>query len=581
MRISDWIPALSWLPRYQRAQLLPDLTAGVTVGVMLIPQGMAYALIAGLPAIYGLYAATIPLLIYAVLGTSRQLAVGPAALVALLTASGVGTLAEAGTETYIAVAIGLAFLVGLIQLLMGLLRLGFIANFLSAPVLTGFTSAAALIIGLSQLKHLLGIDLPRSQYVHEILISAAKGIQGIHWLSLAIGIGGMLVIKGVKRIHRLIPGALIAVILGIVLVWLFGWENAGVQTVGTVPEGLPAWKVPDWGNLPWQEMVPIALAIGLISFIESIAIAKAMHQKHRNYELRPNQELIAMGLSKIGGAFFQAFPTTGGLSRTAVNDQSGAKSGLASLISAGVVIITLLFLTPWFSSLPKPILASIIMLAVWGLLDLQKIRSFWRIDRMDFWLAVVSFLGTLAFGIQLGIGLGVLLSLAMVIFRSSRPHFAVLGKVPNSHHYRNIERFSQLEDRADLLIFRFDGPLYFANVAFFKENLELGAEQKGASLQAIILNAESINRLDSSGLQTLEEVSVLYGKRGIRIFFAGFIGPVRDVMTQSRLFAQMSSGIYFMGIQEAVDFWDADDQTQVPRPFREYVTQHNSEPESF
>jgi len=347
MNLKQFIPALSWLPNYKKENLKGDISAGLTVGVMLIPQGMAYAMIAGLPPIYGLYASTIPLIIYALLGTSRQLAVGPVAMVSLLTAAGIGTLAEGGTETYILLAVTLAFLVGLIQFLLGLFKLGFLVNFLSHPVISGFTSAAALIIGLSQLKHLLGIDIPRSHHVHEILLNAFERFDEINWLIFAVGIGGILIIKGIKLINKAIPGPLMAVLFGTLAVWGFGLAERGVKIVGEVPSGLPGFSLPTLDMDTLKILIPIALTIALVSFMESIAVAKAIQAKHRDYKVLPNQELIALGMANIGGSFLQSYPTTGGFSRTAINDQSGANTGLASIISAGLIILTLLFLTPY------------------------------------------------------------------------------------------------------------------------------------------------------------------------------------------------------------------------------------------
>jgi SulP family sulfate permease len=381
MKIKNFIPILDWLPNYKPKWLQGDMSAGLTVGVMLIPQGMAYAMIAGLPPIYGLYASTVPLLIYAIFGTSRQLAVGPVAMVSLLTAAGVGAMAEGGSETYIALAIALALFVGLIQFLLGAFRLGFLVNFLSHPVISGFTSAAALIIGLSQLKHLLGVNLPGSHHVHEIIISAVEQFCSVNWYTFAIGATGIALIMLVKRYQPAIPGPLLAVVFGILAVWGLGLTEAGVKIVGEVPSGLPAFSVPQFGLETIQSLAPIALAIALVSFMESIAVAKAIQAKHRDYKVDANQELIGLGLANIGGAFFQSYTTTGGFSRTAVNDQAGAKTGLAAIISAVLIVLTLLFLTPLFYYLPNAILASVIMVAVFGLIDWKEAVHLWHSNR--------------------------------------------------------------------------------------------------------------------------------------------------------------------------------------------------------
>lgn len=568
MKLSHIIPALDWLSNYQQSQLKGDVSAGLTVGVMLIPQGMAYAMIAGLPPIYGLYASTIPLILYALLGTSRQLAVGPVAMVSLLTAAGIGVIAESGTENYIAMAIVLAFLVGLIQFLLGVLRLGFLVNFLSHPVISGFTSAAALIIGLSQLKHLLGIDIPRSHHIHEILIYAFQKLSEINWISFAIGIGGITLIWGIKKINKAIPGPLLAVAFGILLVWGLGLTAYDVKIVGEVPDGLPTFSIPTFDLGVFQKLLPIALAISLVSFMESIAVAKAIQARHRDYKVVPNQELIALGVANIGGAFFQAYPTTGGFSRTAVNDQAGAQTGLASIISAGLILLALLFLTPLFYFLPKTLLASIIMLAVFGLIDFKEAKHLWEIDRKDFWMLIITFVATLSLGIEQGIGVGVVLSLGMVIYNTTRPHIAVLGKIPNTNFYRNTNRFSQVEVREDILIMRFDAQLYFANITYFKEQLDEFVASKGSKLKYIIIDANSINQIDSSAIHIIDEVIQNYREKNIQMFFSAVKGPVRDRLKLSHLTEKIGKDHFFMSVQQAVNAIDG-----VQPDLKEYVLQ--------
>ncbi|MBX2927633.1 MAG: solute carrier family 26 protein [Saprospiraceae bacterium] len=572
MQLDKFIPALSWLTGYRKSDLKGDVSAGLTVGVMLIPQGMAYAMIAGMPPIYGLYASTVPLILYALLGTSRQLAVGPVAMVSLLTAAGVGAIAGVGTEQYIALVILLALLVGVLQLLLGVFRLGFMVNFLSHPVISGFTSAAAIVIGLSQLKHLLGISLPRGERLHEILAGAWQHVGETNLLTLSIGIGAIVLIQLVKHWRKSFPGSLLAVVGGILLVWGLGLHEHGVKIVGKVPGGLPALGLPsfEWATL--QSLLPIAAAIALVSFMESIAVAKAMQSRHRNYKLDANQELIALGAANIGAAFFKGFPITGGFSRTAVNDQAGARTGLAAIISAVLVVVTLLFLTPLFEFLPNAILAAVIMVAVYGLIDHKEAKHLWRSNRSDFSLWVVTFLATLFIGIEQGIGLGVLLSLALVIYRTTKPHVAVLGRVPDSFFYRNVERFSNLEQRPDVLIVRFDAQLYFANVNYFRDSIDELAAQKGDALKVLIINAESINTLDSSGVHALEELIEQYRQRGISAFFVSVKGPVRDAMAKAHLTDKIGGQYFFMSNQQAVDAFD---NIRQGNDFTPYILQTN------
>ncbi len=543
---------------------------------MLIPQGMAYAMIAGMPPIYGLYASTLPLILYALFGTSRQLAVGPVAMVSLLTAAGVGALAEVGSETFIALTIALALFVGLIQFLLGAFRLGFLVNFLSHPVISGFTSAAALIIGFSQLKHLLGVDIPRSNYIHEILWNAIQQFGVINWATFGIGLGGILLILGIKRINKAIPGPLLAVFFGIMVVWLMQLDSrAGVQIVGLIPEGLPALTTPQLNVQNLTALLPIALTISLVGFMESIAVAKAIQARHKNYKVDPNQELIGLGIANIGGSFFQAFPTTGGFSRTAVNDQAGAKTGLASIISAFLIILTLLFLTPLFYFLPKAILASVIMVAVFGLIDFKEAKHLWASDRTDFFMLLITFLATLSLGIEQGIGVGVVLSLVMVIYRTTRPHVAVLGRIPGTRHYRNMDRFHEVEDRPDLLLLRFDAQVYFANTNFFKETLEKLVEQKGDALKAIILNAESINNLDSSAIHMLSDLLEDLNLAGVEFYMTNVKGPVRDALKRGHLMEKIGDDHFFMDLENAVAYFDSREESKDRKQLKPYTLQTN------
>ncbi len=574
--LSRHIPAFQWIATYNRKQFQGDLSAGLTVGVMLIPQGMAYAMIAGLPPIYGLYASTLPLIIYALLGTSRQLAVGPVAMVSLLTAAGVATLAEPNTETYITLAITLAFMVGAIQFLLGVFRLGFLVNFLSHPVVSGFTSAAALIIGSSQLKHLMGISLPKTQKVYEILAGAFQQIHFIHLPTFLIGIGGIALILMARRMDKRIPAPLLAVGAGIGAVAWWNLDQRGVQVVGEVPGGLPSFGFPQLDGGSIQALLGTALAISLVSFMESIAVAKAIQSRHKNYELDANKELIALGSANLGGALFQGYPVTGGFSRTAVNDQAGAQTGLASIISALLIILTLLFLTPLFHDLPNAILASVIMVAVFGLIDYKEAIQLWKTDKSDFWMLFITFIATLGLGIEEGIGIGVILSLGLVIFRTSRPHIATLGRVPGSSFYRNIERFSDLEVRPDILILRLDAQLYFANLNYCKEHLELKIQEKGPTIHGIILNAESISHIDSSAMHFLADLVRDFRQRGYIVLFNSVIGPVRDKMAVSGLLDLIGSENMFMSVQEAVDAYnDLLNRSPADESYRHYSTQVN------
>ena len=579
MKVRMLFPIVDSIKNYNKDWLKGDVGAGLTVGVMLIPQGMAYASIAGLPAVYGLYASIVPLLIYAIFGTSRQLAVGPVAMVSLLTATAIADIGAVSVSAYINYALTLALMVGVIQFLLGIFRLGFLVNFLSHPVISGFTSAAALIIGLSQLKHLLGISIPSSHYINEIIVNAINNVESINWMAFLIGIVGIIIIVAVKRFRKSLPGQLFAVIFGILAVSLFSLgegENA-VSIIQDIPDSMPNFSIPIFAANDLKLLFPMALTIALVSFMESIAVAKAIQNKHSNYKVIPNQELVALGLANVAGSFFQSYPTTGGFSRTAVNDQAGAKTLLASVISAMLIILTLLFLTPLFYNLPKSILAAVIMVAVFGLIDYKEAKNLWRSNRTDFFLLMATFFATLIFGIEKGIGTGVILSLAMVIYRTTKPHVAVLANVPGTHFYRNIERFNTLIPKEEFLIFRFDAQIYFANTNYFKEKLEELVMKKKKKLKLIIIDGESINNIDSSGIHMLYEEIRKYKELKIDISLTGIKGPVRDALEKGGIMKQISYEKCFMSIQEAVDAYGESKRSKdIKKKHTTFIKQSNN-----
>ena len=533
---------------------------------------MAYAMIAGLPPVFGLYAAMVPQIIYAITGTSRQLAVGPVAMDSLLVASGLGALALSGIEEYIAMAIFLALFMGVLQLAFGLLRMGFLVNFLSRPVISGFTSAAAIIIGLSQLKHLLGTQIESSNQIHILLVNAFKTIADTHWPTLIIGLAGILGIRAIKRYAPKMPGALIAVVLGVVAVYFLKLNEAGVRIVGEVPGGLPIPQIPDLEPDRISQLFPIALALSLIAFMEAISVAKAVEEKRRENRVNANQELIALGLSNIVGSLFQSYPTTGGFSRTAVNDQAGANTGLAAIISSLVVGLTLLFLTPLFYYLPNAILAAIIMVAVFGLIDLRYPVELWNNRKDEFVLLLGTFLLTLMLGIKEGILLGVLFSLLLLVYRISMPHIAVLGRIKGTDYFMNINRFSEdTEDFADLLILRFDGQLFFGNKDYFQSQLRKHIARKSSDLKTIILNAEAINYIDSSAVFMLKSLVQDLNREGYRFMLAGAIGPTRDILYSSGLIDEIGEENLFVKTKDA--FYHYQELSQNSEIHRKIVTQ--------
>jgi len=571
--IKKVIPILDWLPNYKKSWLKGDIEAGLTVGIMLIPQGIAYAMIAGLPPIYGLYTAMIPQMVYALFGTSRQLSVGPVAMDSLIVASGVAALAQIGTDKFIEFAVLLALFMGILQVLFGVFKLGFLVNFLSKPVISGFTSAAALIIGLSQLTHILGVNLGRSNKLQDIIVDALKHLNEINVITLTIGALSIVILLLFKKYLKKIPAALVVVVLGILSVKIFGLQNKGVSIIGNIPEGLPRFRLPSFDLQTIHDLFPIALTLSFIAFLEAISVSKAIETKRGNYKVLPNQELFALGMGNIIGSFFQTYPATGGFSRTAVNDQAQANTPLSSIIAALLVALTLLFLTPVFYNLPKAVLGAIIMVAVFGLLDFKVPKQLLAFSKRDLVILNITLLVTATIGIKEGIIIGVLLSLGMLIYKTTKPHMAVLGKVPGTIFYRNRKRFKDVEIQEDVLIVRFDAQLYFANTSYFKDKLQEYVRFKGDKLKIIIIDGESLNDLDSSAIYTLLDVLKYYKARGIQMAFTGLKGPVRDKMVKSGLMDLIGAEYFFMSIHGAVEHYNSGFKKE--KKFQDYINQSN------
>lgn len=552
--IKRLFPILQWLPNYKKTFFAGDISAGLTVGIMLIPQSMAYAMIAGLPPVYGLYAALMPQLVYALMGTSPQLNVGPVAMDSLLVAAGLGALSITGVNEYIAMALVLALFVGCIQLVLGILKMGFLVHFLSRPVISGFTSAAALIIGCSQLGHLLGVTVSRSNTLHNILLAVGSELNQLNPFAFGIGAAGIVLIIVLRKISRRIPAALLAVILSILAVFFLKLDTKGVEIVAHIPSGLPSFELPQLDLTTLGDLFPIALTLALIAFMEAMSVAKAMENKH-HYDVKPNQELKALGTANIIGAFFKSYPTTGSFTRTAINDLSGAKTGLANLISALVVALTLLFLTPLFYFLPNAVLAAIILVAVFGLVDVQYPKQLFNTRKDEFALLIVTFLLTLFVGITEGILFGTLLALLLVVYRTSKPHIAILGRIKDTSYFRNIARFKEdIEQLPNVLIFRFDAQLYFGNKDYFKSELLHAIANQKTRPTSIIIKSDPINYIDSSAVFMLEHLIQELQKQKINVLFSEVIGPTRDIIKKSKLIDLIGKENFFVNTMEAYEY---------------------------
>ncbi|HEX6386300.1 MAG TPA: solute carrier family 26 protein, partial [Anaerolineae bacterium] len=563
--LNRYLPVLSWGRAYKREWFSGDLLAGLIVTIMLVPQGMAYALLAGLPPQVGLYASIVPLFLYGLLGTSRVLAVGPVAIVSLLVASGVSEFAEIGTAGYMQLALTLALLVGVIQALMGLFRVGFLVNFLSHPVLAGFTSAAALVIGISQLKHLLGMAMPRLEFFETVLY-VVDHIPETNSTTVLIGTTGIAILLYFKlglsrQLTKLnvpksvaIPitksGPLVIVLLGTIVVMAMRLnETAGVKVVGDVPAGLPPITLPALDPTVWQALLPTALAISFVGFMESISVAKSLASKKRQ-KVNSDQELIALGMANFGAALTGGFPVTGGFSRSVVNYEAGANTGLASIITAVLIAFTVIFLTPLFYFLPQALLAAVIMVAVFGLIDIKTFRHVWKYNKGDVAAMIITFLAVLAISIETGILVGVAVAIAMFIWRTSRPHVAVVGRLGSSEIYRNILRHP-VQTCAKAVAIRVDESLYFTNAKYLEDTV-LNCIADNPKIEHFILIGTAVNFIDASALETLESLHKELTGAGVTFHLAAIKGPVMDRLVDIGFIKQFGEDHVHLSTHEAM-----------------------------
>lgn len=528
-------PGLLWLQGYTTHTFKRDLTSGLAIGVMLIPQSMGYAVLAGLPPEFGLYASIFPPLLYALLGTSNKISIGPVALDAILILSGLSVLAKPGTDQYLQLAVELTLLVGLIQFLFGVLRFGFIVNFLSYPVVVGYTSAAALIIIGSQLQSLTGVHV-ESANVLDLCYQLLLNIGNWHGLTVGISVASLLFILLCKRRAPKVPSALILLIGTMLLSGLFHAGQAGVEVINSVPQGFPSLQFPEFSLAKLGELLPVAFTVALMGFVGTMSICKSQESPKDKHSAQPNQELIALGLANALGAMFRSFPVSASFSRSAAMREAGALTQVSGIISSGLIAVTVVFLTPLFTDypLPKAALAAIIVMSVLGLFKHEEMKALFRQDRKEFLILLVTFCITLLLGVQQGLLVGVAVSLMLVIYNSTTPHMAELGKLDGEDLYRNIHRFETISVRKDLLIFRFDAPLYFANKDFFKSRLySLIKKRPEGALKAVILDAQSVSSIDTTSLIMLESVIENLREQGIEFYLVSLIGPVRDTLTNS------------------------------------------------
>lgn len=532
--IKTFLPFLAWFP-YKTDALRADLVAGITVALVLIPQSMAYAQLAGLPAYYGLYAAFLPVAVAALFGSSKQLSTGPVAVVSLLTASALLPFAALGSPEFVGLAILLSLLVGAVQFALGLFRLGVVVNFLSHPVIVGFTNAAAIIIGLSQLSKIFGVKMPRSESFVQDIAGVVQQLPATHLPTLAFGVIAFTIMFVMKKYRPKLPNVLVAVALSIVASWLLDFKGMGGSVVGEIPSGLPAPKVPVFDLDKIIKLLPSAFVISLVGFMEAISIAKAMAAKTKD-RIDPNQELIGQGLANMLGSVTQAYPASGSFSRSAVNLGAGARTGMSSVFTALMVLATLLFLTPLLHHLPQAVLAAVIMMAVVGLINFKAVRHAWHANKHDGVAAVVTFFATMAFAPHLdkGILVGALLAIGLFLYRSMHPRVAHLGRFEDGT-LRDLAVHPHLPTDSRIIVLRFDGQLYFANVSFFEDTL-LAAVSEKPDVQFVLVVGDGINQLDASGEEVVHHLVERLRENGITLVFSGLKRQVLQVMHHTGLF---------------------------------------------
>ena len=551
-----YLPILDWGRSYSRLTLTNDLIAAVIVTIMLIPQSLAYALLAGLPPEAGIYASIVPIMLYAVFGTSRALAVGPVAVISLMTAAAIGDVVQQGTAGYAAAALTLALLSGGMLLLLGLLRLGFLANFLSHPVIAGFISASGIIIAASQLKHVLGIPA-HGDTLLEIVSSLFAHLGGTNPFTVVIGVLAtaflfwvrkglkpLLLGRGVRPMAADVAtkaGPVAAVVVTTAAVWLFGLDAQGVGIVGEVPQSLPPFTIPDLTPALVRELIVPALLISIIGFVESISVAQTLAAKKRQ-RVDPDQELIGLGAANLGAAFTGGYPVTGGFSRSVVNYDAGAETPAAGAFTAVGLAIAAVALTPLVYFLPKATLAATIIVAVLSLVDLSILKRSLAYSRSDFAAVAVTVLLTLAYGVEVGVSAGVGVSIALHLFRTSRPHVAEVGLLPDTHHFRNVNRHAVLTDPS-LLTLRVDESLYFANARFLEDMIQRRVTE-GGPLRHVVLMCSAVNAIDFSALESLEAINSRLKEMGIGFHLSEIKGPVMDRLSRSHFLHELNGQVF-------------------------------------
>ncbi|MEQ1417986.1 SulP family inorganic anion transporter [Acinetobacter indicus] len=558
-RLLDRLPAWQWLKHYNTVTLKSDLLASLIVIAMLVPQGMAYAMLAGLPPVMGLYASVLPMIIYAFFGSSPTLSIGPVAIISMMTFATLNPLFEVGSPVYIQAACLLALMVGVISLLLGMLRFGFLIQLISHPVIKSFIIASALLIALGQLKFLFNVPL-QANNIPEFVLSVFEYIGLMHWESLIFGIASILFLvfmpkffnlEAVKQrlgangfIIKSLP--LVLVVVSIALVYFFNLQQVGIKTVDEIPSGFPALSMPFWNLELVLQLLPGAAMIAMISFVESLSIAQATALQQRS-QLNSNQELIALGAANIGAGLSSAFPVTGSLSRTVVNADAGAKTSMAGVLSSLFIVLVSLYFTGFFRDLPLTVLAATIIVSIWKLVELKPFIDTWRYSKADGLAMWITFFGVLFIDISTGLIIGIVSTFILLLWRISRPHIAEIGLVEGTQHFRNIQRH-QVMTSAKVLSIRIDENLTFLNSNTLKGFLINAVSQK-PELEHVVINGSSISAIDLSALEMLEDLDNELRKLNIQLHFSEVKGPVMDKLQRSKLLNHLSGKIFLTHYQ--------------------------------
>jgi SulP family sulfate permease len=542
-----------WLPNYNSRKFSGDLTAGLTTGVMFIPQGMAYAVIAGVPPIYGLYAGVIPLLIYPLLGTSKNLSIGPVAIDMLIVAAGVSILAEPNTDRYITLTILLTMMAGGMQLLMGSMRLGSVLNIFSRPVIAGFTLAAPLIIAFSQVNNLFGVELSQTQYIFVLIEELTWEFDQIHWQTFSWGIIAIIIMAVVRYVKPIFPISVVILGTSILLSWIVGAGQLGIRLVGEIPTGLPALSLPAINFNNMRELLPTALTLALVQFMSVASLGQTFAKRH-NYIIDANHELVAIGASNFFGSLFKSIPVSGSFSRSAASEQANVQTPLANIITSVVIIATLLFLTPIFYFLPMPILAAIIIVSALNLIDIGEFKFLYKTKRSEGFIAIFTAACTLLIGIQEGILLGVVASMIHMLYKYSRPNVAELGIIPGTRLFKNLDRNPEAKPINGLMILRVDASFSFVNADFFRDYIIEKSRERNKSTRYVIIDGSTINTLDTTAVEQIKTMVGTLKNWDIELYITGLKGPIRDVVDKSGLREFVGENHFYRDPHEAVSY---------------------------